>query len=321
MLKYKADLKTLIYMTITTWLFAFMWISWNDADSILWTGGALVFAGFYIWHLYMAVTVSVIAHNTMHVSVFKSEPLNRIMEYWLSLFYGTPVFAWIPTHNRNHHKHNNKEPDYTKTYRFTERNELWVLLLYPLVSNYYQGIALKEFLKERYRKNRGEFWRYISQIVVLVAWVATFLYLNWVAAIFLVIIPQQASLYTVVVFNFVQHVHADEESEYNHSRNITGSHFLSLNWLLFNNGFHTVHHMNANMHWSEAQAAHEKVAHKIDPSLNEPSFWGYIFKSYIFAPFNKRFGTTSMRLARKKKEANQGSSNIKVKESATASTH
>jgi fatty acid desaturase len=129
------------------------------------------------------------------------------------------------------------------------------------------------------------------------------LYLNPIAALVLVIIPHNVSLYTVVVFNFVQHVHADEESEYNHSRNITGSHPFSLNWFLFNNGYHTVHHMNANLHWSLTKEAHEKIAHKIDPSLNEPSFWGYIFKAYIISPFNKRFRTKSMRLERKAREA------------------
>ena len=302
MLKYTADLKTLLFMTITTSLFIFMWLSWDT-----WSYGNWAFALFYVWHLFMAVTVSVIAHNTMHESIFKFEPLNRLMEYWITIFYGTPVFGWIPTHNRNHHKHNNKEPDYTKTYRFTEKNELWVLLVYPFVSNYYQTFANKEFLKERYRKNRKEFWYYISQIVVVLAWVGTFLYLNWVAAIFLIIIPHQASLYTVVVFNFVQHVHADEEHEFNHSRNITASHIFSLNWFLFNNGYHTVHHMNANLHWSLTKEAHEKIAHKIDPALNEKYFWGYIFKAYILGPIVKKFKTKSMRLERKEKELQQQS--------------
>jgi hypothetical protein len=79
--------------------------------------------------------------------------------------------------------------------------------------------------------------------------------------------------------------------------------------------------MNANMHWSEAKEAHEKIAHKIDPSLNEPSFTGYIFKAYFLAPFIKRFKTKSMRLARKKKEANQGNSNTTVNEHSTATSH
>ncbi len=67
----------------------------------------------YLWDFFMAVTVSVIAHNTMHVSMFKAEPINRFMEYWITLFYGTLVFGWIPTHNRNHYCWNNKEPDCT----------------------------------------------------------------------------------------------------------------------------------------------------------------------------------------------------------------
>ena len=298
MLKYKADLKTLLWMSITTSLFVFLWTNWSA-----WEANKLLFTGLYIGLLFMSVTVSVIAHNIMHVSMFKFEPLNRLMEYWVIMFYGTPVFGWIPTHNRNHHRHNNKEPDYTKTYRFTEKNRLWVLLTYPFVSNYYQSIALKDFLKERFQKNRREFWYYISQIVLVLAWGGTFLYLNPIAALVLVIIPHNISLYTVVVFNFVQHVHADEESEYNHSRNITASHIFSLNWFLFNNGYHTVHHMNANLHWSLTKEAHEKIAHKIDPALNEPYFWGYILKAYIIAPFNKRFRTKSMRLERKAREA------------------
>lgn len=297
MLKYTADLRTLAYMTVTTSLFFFMWNTWDT-----WEMGTAAWAAFYALHIFMAVTVSVIAHNIMHVSIFKSEPLNRLMEIWATLFYGTPVFGWIPTHNRNHHKHNNKEPDYTKTYRYTEKNKLWVLLTYPMVSNYYQGIANKEYLQERFRKNRKEFAMHMLQIVCLLAWVGTFFYLNWVAAIVLVVIPHQLSLFSVVVFNFVQHVHADEESDFNHSRNYVGTRFGSINNLLFNNGFHTVHHMNANLHWSLTPAAHAEIADKIDPSLNEQSFWAYIVRQYFIAPFAKSKATKSMRLARKAKE-------------------
>ena len=298
MLKYNSDIKTLAYMTFTTALFFYMWSTWSDP-----TWSTLSWSAFYIVHLFMAVTVSVIAHNIMHLSIFKFEPLNRVMEVWVTLFYGTPVFGWIPTHNRNHHKHNNKEPDYTKTYRFSEKNELWVLLTYPFVSNYHQSIANKEFLQERFRKNKREFAFYMLQIFAVLAWVGTFLYMNWVAAILLIIVPHQISLCTVVVFNFIQHVHADEESEYNHSRNITATHIGSLNFFLFNNGLHTVHHMNANMHWSLSRDAHNRIEHKIDPALNEPYFWGYVFKQYFFSPFVKKWGTSSMRLARKENEA------------------
>jgi len=300
MLKYTADIKTLIYMSITTALFIFMWMSWET-----WSLGGWAFAGFYALHLFMAVTVSVIAHCIMHKPMFKAKPLNRMMEYWVTLFYGTPVFGWIPTHNRNHHHWNNREPDYTKTYRASEANNVFTLIFYPFISNYYQSIANKEFLQDRYRKNKREFWYYISQIVLVVGWFATFCYLNWVAAIFLIVIPHQFSLYTVVFFNYIQHVHADEESEYNHSRNWISTHFLSLNWLLFNNGFHTIHHINANIHWSELPEAHAKIADKIDDSLIEKSFWGYLFRVYILGAFSSKYRTKSMRLERIAKEKKQ----------------
>lgn len=98
-----------------------------------------------------------------------------------------------------------------------------------------------------------------------------------------------------MIFNYVQHVYADEESEWNHSRNIVGPGF---NLALFNNGYHTVHHLNPGMHWSEAPAEHARVQHLIDPSLNEQSFWGMIFKNYILAPVMPRYRSASMRLRR-----------------------
>jgi beta-carotene hydroxylase len=92
----------------------------------------------------------------------------------------------------------------------------------------------------------------------------------------------------------VQHVHADEESEYNHTRNFTGL----INQLLFNNGYHTIHHQNPGMHWSETPAAQKKIEHFIDPALNERSFWWYIVRVYLLAPFDSRFGTVSKRRER-----------------------
>ena len=54
--------------------------------------------------------------------------------------------------------------------------------------------------------------------------------------------------YSMMWFNYMQHVHCDPWSKYDHSRNITGRIF---NFIVFNNGLHTVHHFNAATHWSE----------------------------------------------------------------------
>jgi beta-carotene hydroxylase len=68
--------------------------------------------------------------------------------------------------------------------------------------------------------------------------------------------------------------------------------------LLFNNGYHTIHHQSPGLHWSETRAAQKTIEHLIDPSLNERSFWWFIVRVYLLAPFHSSFGTVSMRARR-----------------------
>ena len=75
---------------------------------------------------------------------------------------------------------------------------------------------------------------------------------------------------------------------------------MGVNWFLLNNGYHTAHHERASMHWSEAPECHAQIAGKIDPSLIEKSFWGYLIRTYIVGAFWKKYSSHSMRLARKK---------------------
>ena len=285
MLKYKADRKTLFWMLMITVTFGVLWFF----NGLHWS--------LYVFYLYLSVTASVIAHNHNHLPMWKNETLNDLTDYWVTIFYGFPAFAWIPTHNRNHHKFNNKEPDYTKTYRYSEGNNIMMLLSYPTISGYFQQPAIKEYLKDIRKRNPKKFKQHMIQIAVLVTWIAFWMILDWKKALIYVVIPQQVSLFAVLIFNFVQHVHADEESEWNHSRNIVGN----LNFFMFNNGLHTVHHMNAAMHWSLAPEAHAKIEHLIDPSLNEKSFWWFLARNYIVGIFVPSVRTKSMRLERLKK--------------------
>ena len=287
MLRYKADRRTLVYFAITTALLAAQWIH-GEVHFLM-----------YPLSLFMAISVAVIAHNHNHLPIWRSKALNAVTDYWLTIFYGFPTFAWIPTHNRNHHTLNNKEGDYTITYRISERNNLFTLITYPTISSYYQQKAIKEYLREQYRANRKWFIHCIVQYVVLVAFIGVALLIDWRKALLFIVIPQQVALFSVMIFNYVQHVHADEESEINHSRNFVGF----LNKLLFNNGYHTVHHNRSGLHWSLTPEEHAKIADKIDPALNERSFWWYIFRVYFLAPFVRKYRTNSPRLTRKQVEA------------------
>jgi beta-carotene hydroxylase len=285
MLKYKADIRSLAYMAVTTALFVWQW-----------QNGFNIWA--YIVYLHLAVAVSVMTHNHNHINMWESKPLNLLTDWWLTVFYGIPIFCWIPTHNRNHHRYNNKEQDYTATYRNSEENDFTTLVSYPSFSSYYQ---IKEgiipHMKMLYKTDRKTYWEYMFQLFVLIVWITIFMILDWKKALLFVIIPQQVSGYFVMIFNYVQHVHADEESKWNHSRN-----FMGVNLFLFNNGYHTIHHEKANIHWSETPKYHKEIENKIDPVLIEKSFWGYIFRVYVLGAFNSKLKTNSMRLERLKQK-------------------
>ena len=281
-LKEKADVKSLIYILITTTLFLAQWI-WIGVNPFL-----------YTWFLFMSVSVAVMTHNHNHLPMWRSKTLNVLTDWWLTVFYGFSIFAWIPTHNKNHHRFNNREGDDSITYRVSERNNFLTLVSYPTISGYYQQKAILNYLKQLKANNKEKFWICISQYFVLAAWIASALILDWEKALLFVIIPQQVSLFSVLIFNYVQHVHANEESEWNHSRNFTGF----LNFLLFNNGYHTIHHHKAGLHWNKVPAAHKEIEKNIDPILLEKSFWWFILRSYILSIFIPKFRTNSMRLER-----------------------
>jgi len=286
MLKNRADIKSLIYIIITTSLFVIQWV-FIGVNSFI-----------YTWYLFMSVAVSVMTHNHNHLPMWQSKTLNTITDWWLTVFYGFPIFAWIPTHNKNHHRFNNRAGDDSITYRVSEKNNFLTLISYPTISGYYQQNAIFRYLKDLKANNKEKYWLCISQYVILFMWIAGALLLDWQKALLFVIIPQQVSLFSVLIFNYVQHVHSNEESEWNHSRNFTGF----LNFMLFNNGYHTIHHHKAGLHWSKVPEAHAEIEHNINPILLERSFWWYIVRVYILSIFIPKFRTNSMRLERMREE-------------------
>jgi len=291
MLKYKADIRTLAYFVIITTLFGLQWHYGFDIHNPL---SWLV----YIIYLHFAVSVAVITHNHNHINIWTNKILNILTDWWLTVFYGLPIFVWIPTHNRNHHRYNNKEGDVTRTYRHTEDNDMVSLALYPTISGKNQmKESIIPYMKELRAKNPQQFRENWMQIGVLLLWLVVCFILSWKKAILFVLIPHQVSQITVIVFNYVQHVHADEESDYNHSRN-----FMGVNLFLFNNGYHTIHHERASLHWSEAPDAHKKIEHLLDPELTEKSFWGYLIRTYVVSIFMPKYRSQSMRLERIERE-------------------
>src|SRR5262249_52550504 len=101
-------------------------------------------------------------------------------------------------------------------------------------------------------------------------------------------LPAFFALWTMMLFNYIQHVHTDPWSAHNHSRSFTGK---VLNFLLFNNGLHAAHHAHAGAHWSRLPALHAEIASEIHPDLKPRSFFWFCIKNYLLALVMPRFGT------------------------------
>ena len=93
------------------------------------------------------------------------------------------------------------------------------------------------------------------------------------------LIPHQYAAWGIITMNLLQHDGCDETTEYNHSRNFVGK---VVNWFTYNNGFHTIHHLEPGLHWSLAPAEHAKrVAPFIHPNLDQASLLVYLFRTYV----------------------------------------
>lgn len=286
MLRYAADIRTVIWIGILAP--ALVAVAYCFPEKALFLAPLCA---------YFALSAGVIAHNHNHCPTFRARRMNAVFGNWLSIFYGYPTFGWIPTHNLNHHRFVNRRGDATITWRLTPRHNLLAAATYFFVSSYYQGEPIKRFIREA-RLNKPRVYRSIVGQYVTVAAVhllmlglAVALYgpvrggLLWLLVLGL---PAFFSLFTIMLFNYEQHVHADPGSKLNHSRNFEGR---VLNFLLFNNGLHTAHHESPGTHWSRLPEAHARLRADIDARLLEKSLWVYWTKQYLLAPFFPSLGT------------------------------
>ncbi|MGO9837532.1 MAG: fatty acid desaturase family protein [Polyangiaceae bacterium] len=246
--------------------------------------------------LYFGFCAGVFTHNQNHCPMFKSRRANTFYAAYLSIFYGFPTFAWIPTHNQNHHKFVNKAGDATITWRYSKKNTWLVASTYYFASYSWQGKVLSDYVEKAKATNKPLHRQIIAQQVTVFGGQAVLLALGvvlygWKGLLVWAFgfgISAFFATWAMIFINYIQHVHCDPWSEYNHSRN-----FVSKlgNWLVFNNGYHTVHHESAGLHWSKLAEAHAKVAHLIHPELNQSSIFGYCLRAYLLGVFSERYRT------------------------------
>ncbi len=227
---------------------------------------------------YFGFLNSVVIHNHLHQGVFHDKTLNLVWRCVLSFGALYPASANIPAHNLvHHHFEDDGQPDWAAPDIVDFRWNLLNLVHFPNVAGTrtFKGVQRWKAVLDRSAFSR----QYVREQVIAFGLTALLLVIDFWAGLFFVVLPQLYGARCILRINLIQHDRCDITSEWNHSRNFVGRAF---NWIMCNNGYHTIHHNKAGLHWSKLAEAHDQeVKPRIDPSLDEPSMVGYLLRTYL----------------------------------------
>lgn len=223
----------------------------------------------------LSMSVNQINHNHCHVSIFTVPFLNRFVDFWISILRGGPCSLIVYIHNMNHHLFLPSKKDVFHISNSRRKNRLVNLLSYTYVT-------MLRF-KKKWKKNKlllpAKLVKNVQNemIVSYSTLIFVFIY-DPLNAIIFILFPMMAGNTFLVFSNLIQHENCDLKSKYNFSRN-----FVSKieNFIFFNGGFHTAHHLAPTIHWSELPMKHRKIKENIDNNLLQNSFFGYTFNSFF----------------------------------------
>jgi fatty acid desaturase len=272
MLRYRADLKTLTFVAIYFGLVAVQWIY---APAHL--GAAIPL---FILTCFFSFFGAVATHNTIHSPIFTSRFLNRVFQVVLTLTYGNPVSSYVPGHNLSHHKHTQSRRDVMRT---TKTRHKWHLLnglffIFHVAGSIMNGD--RRYFMAMFKRNPPWARQMALEWLILHGTYLALAIVDWKKFLFYVFIPHKYAAWGIITMNLLQHDGCDENSEYNHSRNFVGK---LVNWWTYNNGYHSIHHVEPGLHWSLLPAEHEKrIAPFIHPNLDQQNFLAYIFRTFIW---------------------------------------
>ena len=249
----------------------------STGRAALWTGRALSTLLFLFLACYFSFLNSVVIHNHLHKGIFKSRALNRAFRCVLSFGSLYPASANVASHNIvHHHFDDDGQPDWADSRNVSFRWHLLNLIHFPNVAGPYTFAGVKRWAKTT--RLNGFNRQYLGETVFAFGLTGAALLYDFWGALFCVVIPQLWGARGILRINIIQHDGVDQTSEWNHSRNFVGRAF---NWVMCNNGYHTIHHNRAGMHWSKLDEAHRREAvPRMHPSLDEPSMAWYLLRTY-----------------------------------------
>lgn len=228
-------------------------------------------------------------HNAMHCDVFTHPFVEILWRLALTMTFAFPVEAYKPTHNANHHVFTQHEKDHLETSQVNYRWHWMNLVLYfPTV---YPNITKleKEYIKKEFAKQSWSFYRFVLQVVGAHGVTLFLIWQDWQRGLLCWFLPNVLGVDGIITMNMLQHdgckdivlgEHRGDKMEVENSRNFTGP---VINWVTCNNGYHAIHHMHSNVHWTKYPEMHDKlIAPNVHPELNQKCILRYLWRTYFW---------------------------------------
>lgn len=220
----------------------------------------------------------VINHNHVHLPMFCLEGHNKLISILLTIAKGHTSTGVIVAHNLNHHVYNGDSNDWIRTSLAGKGLGIIRVIRYVFKASISmaKGRASKQAPQlDVERRNSLK----LEKLILLIFSFFIML-LNPYKAVVFIGIPWTVGMLLLVGVNLMQHDGCVPASKYDHSRNFTNR--LG-NWFLFNNGYHTVHHLYPGMHWSSLPARHLEIEGKINKRFNVYSILHFFMVGYVFS--------------------------------------
>lgn len=250
-MKHSSDSKTLLFVIAICILR--IWMYWTV--PIAWYFNIVI-------NSFLILLIIVIKHNQVHQAVFQSRSLNRLYIHVLNFLSGSTAASMKIIHIVNHHEEINRESDWACTKEYEERNPFLSFLRYCWESISTFNQEKKKWVNQHKESSLAKELK--QENILMLSIYLVLLILDWRTTIVVFILPTILSQFILISTNFFQHAYCDPASEVNSSRNFTGDIF---NWFFFNVGFHTVHHLYPEAHWSELPERHKEFTTQLQPDL------------------------------------------------------
>jgi len=259
LLRYQADRAAVAYVLSTFALRIGLW----------WGATPMVAAIAVLPLFFLGILAAPLNHHHQHVNTFRSRTLSRVYELVLALQTGAGPYTWVLHHNLGHHlnylhQRPNSSPDESAWTR-TDGSAMG-RFEYSFRLFFSHHIDIYRVGKKYPRIYRA----HLLMKIPLYALIALGLWLRPENMILVFLLPAGLTLLHTCWATYEHHAGLPTTSHFEATTNREHALYNVMSWNL---GYHTAHHVQPGLHWSELPRFHEELRDQIPKERILTTFW------------------------------------------------